>query len=64
MSFKLRASYSVMVMRYDFYAYGFRFESYLADFRFVFFLSTFVLFFSLLKADVLRLRASVRLGIG
>ena len=53
-----------MVMRYDFYAYGFPFESYLADFRFVFFLSTFVLFFSLLKADVLRLRASVRLGIG
>ena len=34
--------YSVMVMRYAFYALGFRFDSHLADFGFVFFLSTFL----------------------
>jgi len=40
--------YSVMVMRYAFYALGFRFESHLVDFGFLFVLSTFPFFLLLL----------------
>jgi len=41
LSFKLRGSRSVTVMRYGYYANGFRFDSQLAGFSFVFFFLTF-----------------------
>ena len=56
----MRGLYSVMVMHYAFYAYGFRFKSHLAYFSFFFFFQLSFYFFLYFFQDyILRLRISV-----